>query len=222
LDAPWRWFAVGAAGRAVIRGEEIDRFEFWLGAHAGQTYTGYLRVGDTLAPLPVGSRLDPATGWFTWAPGVGFVGTYDLVFLRSSGTHATARHAVRVIIAPKGSGHVGAQLEIDTPRTDEVVTQPFLFGGWAADLDATLGTGIDTVHVWAYPTTGGAPIFIGTPTLGGARRDVAAVHGEQFSDSAFNLHVQGLAPGMYDLAAFPWSNVTNAFAPPKSIRVTVR
>ncbi len=180
LEAPWQWYGVGGAGRAVIRGEEVDRFELALGEHAGARYTGHLRVGEALAPLPVGSQLDARTGAFTWAPGVGFIGRYDLVFVRWEDTRAMARHEVRVILAPKGSGHVGVQVVIDTPRSQEDVEQPFMLAGWAADLDAAMGTGIDTLHVWAYPSTGGAPVFVGTPTLGGARPDVAAVHGDQF------------------------------------------
>ncbi len=114
------------------------------------------------------------------------------------------------------------QVAIDTPRAQQDVGQPFLLAGWAADLDAATGTGIDTLHVWAYPATGGAPVFLGTPALGGARPDVAAVHGDQFRDRASRSRVQGLTPGTYDLAVFPWSNVTGAFAPPKIVHVTVR
>jgi hypothetical protein len=51
---------------------------------------------------------------------------------------------------------------------------------------------------------------------------VAAVHGDQFRDSGFALTVQGLVHGTYDLAVFPWSNVTGAFAPPTIVRVTMR
>jgi hypothetical protein len=222
LEGPWRWYGVGRAGRAVIRGEEIDRFELALGEHAGVHYTGHLRVGDELAALPVGSQLDATTGRFTWAPGVGFVGTYDLVFVRWAGTRAVARHEVRVILAPKGRGHVGVQVAIDVPRSQQDVEQPFVLAGWAADVDATAGTGIDTVHVWAYPLSGGPPVFLGTPSLGGVRPDVAAVHGDQFRDSGFALTVQGLVHGTYDLAVFPWSNVTGAFAPPTIVRVTMR
>ena len=50
-------------------------------------------------------------GVFTWAPGVGFVGAYDFVFVRWAGGHAVARHDVRIILAPKGSGAVGPQVE---------------------------------------------------------------------------------------------------------------
>ena len=127
-----------------------------------------------------------------------------------------------MILAPKGSGHVGVQVVIDTPRSQQDVGQPFMLAGWAADLDAATGTGIDTLHVWAYPATGGAPVFLGTPALGGARPDVAAVHGDQFRTSGFGLPLRGLIPGTYDLAVFPWSNVTGVFAPPSIVHVTVR
>ena len=102
LAEHWRSYSVGQEGRAVIHSEEIDRVEMRLGAQRGERYTGHVRVGDALAALPPGSQLDNETGWFTWAPGVGFVGTYDLVFVRWEGTRAVARHEVRVILAPKG------------------------------------------------------------------------------------------------------------------------
>lgn len=221
-DAPWQSHAPGRSGRTVLRGEEIDRFELALGEHEGQTYAGYLRVGDTLSALPVGSRLDSRTGLFTWSPGVGFVGNYDLVFVRSNGAQTLARQEVRIVLQPKGSGHVGAQVVIDTPRSQQDVAQPFVLGGWAADLDASAGTGIDTLHVWAYPLTGGPPVFLGTATYAGARPDVAAIHGAQFRDSGFGLVIQGLTPGNYDLAVFAWSSVSGGFVPAQVARVTVR
>ena len=221
LEAPWQAYGVGGAGRAVIRGEELDRFELTLGDDTNARYTGYLRTSEGLAPLPAGSQLGTATGHFTWAPGAGFIGRYDLVFVRWVGPQAVGRREVRIILAPKGSGQVGVQVEIDTPRSQQDVGQPFLLAGWATDLDAPAGTGIDTLHVWAYPATGGAPVFLGTPTLGGARPDVAAIHGDQFRTAGFALTLQGLTPGTYDLAVFPWSQVTGDFAPPKIVHVTV-
>jgi hypothetical protein len=221
-SAPWRAYTVGASGRAVIRGEEIDRFELWLGGSADERYTGYLRSGDGLAKLPVGSQLDPNAGVFTWSPGLGYVGTYDLVFVRWAGDRAVAQRHVRVILRPKSGGYVGTQVEIDVPRSDSEVGQPFVLAGWAADLDAAAGTGIDTLHVWAIPAGGGAPIFLGTPDYGGIRPDVAAVHGDRFRETGFALVAAGLAPGTYDLAVFAWSNVSAGFAPPKTVRVTIR
>jgi hypothetical protein len=153
---------------------------------------------------------------------VGFVGTYDLVFVRSTGEQQAARREVRFILQPKGSGHVGSQVVIDTPRSQQDVAQPFLLGGWAADLDAAAGTGIDTLHVWAYPLSGDAPVFLGTATYGGVRPDVDAIHGDQFRESGYGLVVQGLAPGNYDVAVFAWSNVSGGFVPATVVRITAR
>jgi hypothetical protein len=221
-DAAWVQYAVGRSGRAVVRGEEIDRFELALGARTDETYTGYLRVGERLQPLPIGSRLDPTTGSFAWAPGVGFVGVYDLVFVRSRDGAAVGRHEVRVVIQPRGSDRVGAPVVIDTPRSQQDLAQPFLLGGWAVDRGAAAGTGVDAVHVWAHPLTGGAPVFLGAAAIGGTRPDVAAVLGDQFRDAGYNLTVQGLEPGNYDLAVFAWSRVTNGFVPAQVVRVTAR
>ena len=135
-EAPWRNHTAGRTGRVVLRGEELDRFELELGEHPGETYAGYLRVGERLRPLPIGSHLERQTGRFTWSPGVGLVGTNHLLFVRSAGARATARREVRLILQPKGSGHVGAQVVIDTPRPRQDVAQPFALGGVGADLDA--------------------------------------------------------------------------------------
>jgi hypothetical protein len=101
-DSDEPWTQLGRAGRTVLRGEEVDRFELWLGPHGREHYSGHLRVGDELTPLPVGSQLDAETGWFTWTPGVGFVGSYDLVFIRWSADQAIATREIRIVIRPKG------------------------------------------------------------------------------------------------------------------------
>ena len=222
LSAPQQAFAAGASGRVVIRSEEVSRIELVLGETDGARYTGYLRTSEGLARLPIGSQLGATTGVFTWAPGVGFVGAYDFVFVQTDASHAATRREVRIILAPKGSGAVGPQVVIDAPLSQQDVAQPFVLGGWAADLNATTGTGIATVHAWAYPLTGGPPVFLGAASYGGARPDVAAVHGDEFRDSGFGLVVQGLAHGHYDIAVFAWSTEVADFLPAKVVRVTVR
>jgi hypothetical protein len=221
-SAPPQTFAAGASGRIVIRSEETGRVELALGDGAGARYTGYLRTSEGLGRLPIGSQLDQATGVFTWAPGVGFVGAYDFVFVRTDATHTATRREVRVILQPKGSGLVGPQVVIDAPRPQQDLAQPFMLGGWAADLNASEGTGIATLHAWAYPLAGGPPMFLGAAASGGARPDVAALHGDQFRDSGFGLLVQGLAHGHYDLAVFAWSTAIADFVPATVVRVTVR
>ena len=104
-------------------------------------------------PLPIGARLDPATGTFTWQPGVGFIGPYDFTFIDSSGGVASMRYDLRVVIEPKGS--LRPDIVIDTPQRQQEVSQPFALGGWAIDRAALQGTGVTAVHVWAYPVAGG-------------------------------------------------------------------
>ena len=98
LDAPYVVFVSDANGATVVRTEEVSRVELELGA--GE-HTGYLRTSDGLAPLPIGAHVDPATSTFTWAPGVGFIGRYDLVFVRSLDGRAVSRREVRLILQPK-------------------------------------------------------------------------------------------------------------------------
>ncbi len=38
------------------------------------------RVGSDIRPLPIGAQLDPQTGVFTWLPGPGFCGSFQLEF----------------------------------------------------------------------------------------------------------------------------------------------
>jgi hypothetical protein len=133
---------------------------------------------------------------------------------------------VRITLNAKGSNRVGPQTIIDAPVDGTRVGSAFFVGGWAADLDSSVDTGVNTVHVWAYPvdTSGadGAPIFIGPANYGGARPDVAAVYGDRFANSGYGIIVNGLPRGTYDIAVFVYSTVLNTFTPAKVVRVTVR
>ena len=225
LNAPYRDYLPDASGRVTVQAEELDRIELLM---TGYT-EGYLRYRGEVRPLPFGSHLDPATGTFTWMPGVGFVGPYDLVFVRWNGGRAVARQEVRIVLNPKGSNRVGPQTIIDVPAASSngvaTVGSSFFLSGWAADLDSTWDRGVDTVHVWAYPVneTGQReqPFFLGVAAEG-PRPDVAAIYGDRFVDSGYGLVVQGLSSGIYDIAVFAHSTVRGDFAPAAVVRVRVR
>lgn len=137
------------------------------------------------------------------------------------------RQDVRFILHPKGSNRVGPQVMIDTPAPDAEfgAGQPILIAGWAIDLDDTVGTGVSTVHSWAYPVTAtghDAPIFLGIAAYGGQRADVGAIFGERFAGSAYDLLAPPLPPGTHDIAVFAWSTANHEFVPAKVVRVVVR
>jgi uncharacterized repeat protein (TIGR03803 family) len=115
-------------------------------------------------------------------------------------------------------------MSIDSPAPGSVVafgTRVFV-GGWALDQGAPAGTGIDAIHVWIYPNGGaGTPFFAGVANYGVSRADVGAVFGARFTNSGYELDVNGLAPGSYLIAVFAHSTVTNSFVLVRTRLVTV-
>ena len=111
-------------------------------------------------------------------------------------------------------------MNLETPASSEAVGLVFHAAGWAADLGADSGTGVDAVHVWAYPASG-SPLFVGVASYGGSRPDVGAFFGSQFTDSAFDMTVTGLPIGTYTLVTFAHSTITGTFNQSRSVTVTV-
>ncbi len=160
----------------------------------------------------MGSSLHAKTGIFYWQPAAGFLGKYDLVFETAS----AAAVRVRVIVGP------AMRAAIDTPSSGAVVEQTFTLAGWALDLAADRGTGVDTVHVWAYPLTGADPIFLGTAAYGDTRSDVGKMFGETFANAAYGVTVDALSPGTYDVVVYPHRAKTNTFEGAQVVRVVVK
>jgi len=205
-------FPNGNGVRVVSLGQS-DRIELEL-PEDGRPYQGYLRVNGAHRDLPLGSSLDRETGTFGWQPAAGFLGIFDIDFI-GSGSDGQRLVSVRVVVGPS------MRAAVDTPQSGTSVQQPFVIGGWVADLAAADGTGIDTVHVWAYPAAGGDPIFLGVADIGGQRSDVGAVYGKQFDDSSFDLTVSGLKPGSYNLVVYPHRVATGTFEGAQVVRVAV-
>ena len=172
-------------------------------------YEGYLVSDGKLQALPAGSFLDQHNGEFYWQPGVGFVGTYQLVFVRTAGDQRT-RIPVEVNIGPSAL-QSKPKMFVDMPSANGTVGTSFVAAGWAADFGAATGTGVRTVHAWAYPTTPGSdPIFVGEAVMGVDRPDVGIAHGTQYDHAGF--YVSGtLAPGSYNLVVYAFSDIAKSF-----------
>jgi glucose/arabinose dehydrogenase len=113
----------------------------------------------------------------------------------------------------------GPAIVIDTPRAGSVAAR-FSIAGWAADFDGTSGTGVDAVHVWAYPPSG-APHFVGVATYGISRPDLGSLFGERFTSAGWTLTGSGLAAGSWTLVAFAHSTVTGTFRAATVVRLDV-
>jgi hypothetical protein len=110
-------------------------------------------------------------------------------------------------------------MSLDAPAAGNVPST-FIVGGWAIDPAAASGTGVSTVHVWAFSASTGAATFLGA-SYGGDRADVGAVFGARFRFSGFTVVASGLPPGSYTVVAYALSTVTNTFSNARSAYVTV-
>jgi hypothetical protein len=132
----------------------------------------------------------------------------------NDGTFNAAPVTVTVVRTPT--------LVIDTPGPAADLMQPFRVTGWAADMTAPSGTGVNLVHVNAFPMAGGPPIFLGSAAYGSSRPDV----GNYFEDaqaynSGFEMDVTSLPPGRYRLTVSARCTTTGTFDASASVNVTV-
>jgi glucose/arabinose dehydrogenase len=135
------------------------------------------------------------------APGNWTIGVYGWVHATQS---FSAVGVLSIAIDPAGL------MFVDTPAQHAAVGSTFFLGGWAIDPAATSGTGVSTIHVWAYPADGGAPTFVGVPQFGD-RADVAQYFGSsQFLRSGFAINVS-LPSGTWYLVIYALSSVSGQF-----------
>jgi hypothetical protein len=136
-------------------------------------------------------------------------------------SHSTATRTFNVVRAITLTVQNAPRMSMDSPASG-TRAQPFTLGGWAIDLAAASGTGVDAIHVWALPTSGQPARWVGTASYGSMRGDVATAFGSsQFGASGYNITVNGLPPGTYDLVAYARSSISNSFDNWKVARVTI-
>jgi len=88
------------SGIINIEINELGRVEVRLSpdGSVGPRWFGYRLVEDQLRPLPVGSTFDRERGILSWAPGPGFVGGYEFLFMDDSGN---SLKRINITILPK-------------------------------------------------------------------------------------------------------------------------
>jgi uncharacterized repeat protein (TIGR03803 family) len=209
----------GAWSDAGIDAVHIYAFPM-SGAGGAPIFLGAAPLG--FARPDVAALYGPQFGNAGWLMGVDSLapGRYLLVaYAHSSVTNSFSVNATREIELDSRP-----LLSVDSPAPGAVVplgTRVFV-GGWAIDQGASVGTGIDAIHVWIYPNGGsGTPFFAGVANYGVSRPDVGAAFGARFTPSGYELDVNGLAPGEYVIAVFGHSTVTNSFVVMQTRAVTI-
>jgi hypothetical protein len=153
-------------------------------------------------------------------------GDYILgVFARSTTTGTfDGMHEIKIAVAATGTPN--PLMEVDQPTNGSTVSTPFLVNGFAIDLGAHMGPGVDSVHVWAFPEGSfldwGVGTWLGAANLGISRSDVEALYGAQFEPSGFELNATTPLPsGNYTLSIFARSTITGTFNNRVDVNVTI-
>jgi beta-lactamase superfamily II metal-dependent hydrolase len=251
LAASWQQMQANEDGRYTVRLPEMGRLELWLG---DAVETGYLVANGTLRSLPTGSALRTedatASSVYGWMPPVGYIGDYALSFVRDG-----ERIDVTVTIVPT-PGAVAEdvaqiRMNLDEVRTAECGVRSsevrsaevrsaggrsaecsVRVDGWAFDPQASIGSGIGAVHVWARKLDlvglkagevagAQAPFFLGAATVGTPRPDVARAFTGTPQHTGFTLTTP-LAVGTYELTAYVWNVRTARWEDARSQTVIVR
>ena len=121
--------------------------------------------------------------------------------------HSTATGAFEIsrsVTFTVADGATRPVMTIDAPTA--TVGPHFTVRGWALDQGAGATVGVDAIHTYAVPASGGAAVFLGATAPGVSRWDVAAVYGARFINSGYTLDVSGLTPGDYTLVVYARSS----------------
>jgi hypothetical protein len=85
-------------GAVTLEIKELEPLEIHLNT---PTWSGFQLIGNQLRALPIGSTFDASKGIFYWQPGPGFIGEYDLVFIKTNALGQIVKQIVRIVIKPE-------------------------------------------------------------------------------------------------------------------------
>ena len=143
-------------------------------------------------------------------------GEYVIVaYAHSSVTHAFQAQQMATV-------RIGSRplLYIDLPSPYATFSGRFPMGGWAVDLDASSGTGVSEIQVFAQ-RPGEDTRFLGSATLGVPRPDIGAAFGGQFTNSGWTFVGGELPPDTWTITAYMRSSLTGTFVLAQTVIVTL-
>jgi glucose/arabinose dehydrogenase len=210
-----------AADFGAVSGAGIDAVHVWAFPQDGSSSPRF--VG---APAHGATRSDVANVFGSQFAPSGFTltvrglppGAYRLVAYGHSAVSGTFDVAEVVDLEIRSA----PRMSIDVPAGGATVDRSFAIGGWALDAAASQGTGVDAVHIWAFPASSSSPLFLGVAAHGASRPDVAAVFGAPFEPSGYNLAVSSLPPGRYTVAVYAHSTLAGTFDQSQAVEIVVR
>jgi Tol biopolymer transport system component len=186
----------------LLRAMDIGHLE--LGGSTGTAYEGSTVNAGALEPLPIGSSFNADDGVFSWQLGPGFVGVYELYFVRIVDGRREGI-PVRLVVRPHATADTATALTVD-PLPSSIGPGTTL-SGWAVNGAAHA---LREIFVYAYPTDGSEPFFVGETRLDPADASPKQSFGGQFARARFSLAVTNLPAGTYDVLVAGKSTVSSA------------
>jgi hypothetical protein len=92
------------SGNITVEINQLERIAVYLPGAFESLSTeryGYQVIGYGLKALPIGSSFNAREGVFSWQPGPGFIGVYELVFITRMGSGEIERKQITIKISPE-------------------------------------------------------------------------------------------------------------------------
>ena len=228
-------FEVGgwALDRGAASGTGVDAIHVYVFPNAGASPGVFMGVGSYGSP-----RTDVGAVYGTQFNNSGFhfsiTGLGPGSYVLGVYAHSTVTNSFSIVKTVPFSVNANALMSIDIPAAESTITaSSFGVSGWAIDRrPGATGTGVDTIHVYAYRNPGtpqqSAGIFLGVATMGLSRPDVNAAYGDgttsRYTPSGYVLQISKaqLGPGIYNIVPVAHSTATQSFDNLAIVRVTLQ
>ena len=128
--------------------------------------------------------------------------------------------ALLLLLLGWSSAAAAQVLVVESPAANGTVGQPFWVSGYALHQGGS-GTGVNAMAVYGCKVSNCTWTYWGAGTYGVARPDVAAVYGNQYLNSGYQLVMSGLTVGApYQILVYAFSTITGQWSAPVVVTFT--